>query len=157
VSVAVSGSPTPSVTGRRGEPRGLASAAAAAARESASACARSVGSSVADRASDSAVDAIRSLTRFCAACQHAVCSSGSRVSSHGLELCAFSSGSLTTFRIRSSCHRQTPKTIPNATMQMMMRVRSSSRCSTSERRSSCPMGLSRVAVALRRSEVARAR
>ena len=40
---------------------------------------------------------------------------------------------------------------------MMIRVRSSSRCSTSESRSSCPMGFSRVAMALRRGDARRAR
>ena len=38
----------------------------------------------------------------------------------------------------------------SAVTQMITRVRNSSRCSTSDRRSSCAMGFSRVAMALRR-------
>src|SRR5918994_1389965 len=91
--------------------------------------------------------AIRSFTFFCACCQQSACSSGSRVSSHGFALATSASGWLTTLRIASSCHTQTPNATEKATTQMTIRVRSSVRCSTIERRSSCPMGFSRVAMA----------
>ncbi len=152
MSVAVSGSPTPSVTGRRGDPRGVATAAAFAAASSASACSRSSGSVPAVAASSCAAAASFSLTRFCACCQQSACSSGSRVSSHGLPDCASTSGWLTIFRIRSSCHRQMPATTTKLSTQMMIRVRSSSRCSTIDSRSSCAIGLSFVAMVLLRAE-----
>ena len=152
MSVAVSGSPTPSVTGRRGDPRGVAAAAAVAAAWSDSACSRSSGSRPAVAASCFAVVAIFSFSRFCACCQQSACSSGSRVSSHGLPDCASTSGWLTMCRIRSSCHRQMPATTTKLSTQMMIRVRSSSRCSTIDSRSSCAIGFSFVAMVLLREE-----
>src|SRR3954451_18028234 len=53
--------------------------------------------------------------------------------------------------MKLSCHRQTAKAIANVATQMMIRVRSSSRCSTSERRSSCPTGFSFEAIATYRA------
>jgi hypothetical protein len=59
----------------------------------------------------------------------------------------FSSGRLMMSSRMSFCQIATPKQTPNATMQMMSRVRSSSRCSTRLRRSSWATGLSFVAIA----------
>ncbi len=103
------------------------------------------------------MDAIRSFTFFCACCQQSAFSSGSRVSSHGFLFATSASGWLTMSRIRSSCHRQKPKATVKAMTQMTIRVRSSVRCSTIERRSSCPMGLSFVAMAVLLTRGGRAR
>src|SRR4051812_18766495 len=50
------------------------------------------------------------------------------------------SGSLTIFRSSWFCQKQRPRATTNAPAAMMSRVRSSSRCSTRLRRSSCPIG-----------------
>src|SRR5829696_6752139 len=53
------------------------------------------------------------------------------------------SGSLRMSRIRWFCQAQRPKATPNASRAMTIRLRSSSRCSTTDSRSSCEIGLMR--------------
>ena len=59
------------------------------------------------------------------------------------------SGLLTMFSSSLFCQKQTPKITTTATTDTISRVRSSSRCSTSVSRSSCPMGLTAVAITAR--------
>ena len=140
----MNGSPTPSVTGRRPVASG---ATAAVARDSSlisAQRARSAGLRSSDRAISRASTSHCRYSRFCACWNAAVRSSGSSLP---LVNADFSSGRSRISRIASFCQKQKPNATTNAARQMMIRVRSSSRCSTRLRRSSCAIGRSAVAMA----------